>query len=636
MIRIENLSKRFENKTILDNQTYQFPIGKKIAVVGNNGEGKTTLLNILCGLDTMDGGEVYKPNNCLMGYLPQEPNQNPKPSIIEECESANEKILQLHQKMNEALKLLEHHTDDKTLDAFEKAETQYRLEGGYELRSKAEKILLGLGFDKKQMGQSPRSLSGGWRMRVELAKLFLIDPDVLILDEPTNHLDLPSLAWVERYLQNFVGTLIFVSHDRHLLNRLANWTLHISWGRLIAYAGNYDFFVRKEAESYELAEKTMKNLEGKRDSLQTFVDRFGAKSSKATQAQSKMKMIEKLEEEMEAVPVAKSQPVIHFNLPEPAPVDRVVLQVSKGAIGYTEPLCTNIDMLVEKGQKVAIIGANGIGKSTLLKTIVGLRSSLGGTFSLSPRTIKAYFSQDQLEHLNANATVLENLLAASPIGEPQARSILGGFLFRGADVFKPVSVLSGGEKSRVGLACILGKKANLILLDEPTNHLDMNSIACLTKALKDYNGTVVFVSHDRDFIDAICTHVFVMTKDGRAMLFEGNIDDYQRLAAGSGFPDVFQVEDEGRGGAQKKKEASPTQTRDREKELNKLRKQVQKLEEQMGKLAKDIEACDAKLLEAASDHQRCYELASQKLDLERELQSLEDQWLKASDVLSKE
>lgn len=632
MIRIEKLSKRFEHKVILDEQSFQFPIGKKIAIVGDNGAGKTSLLNILCGLDSSDEGEVLKPGQCLMGYLPQEPNQNPRSSIIEECETADVKILRLHEKMNEALKVLENQCDDKTLDAFEKAETQYRLEGGYELRSRTEKILLGLGFDKKQLMNSPRSLSGGWRMRVELAKLFLINPDVLILDEPTNHLDLPSLAWVEKYLQSFTGTLIFVSHDRHLLNRLADFTVHIAYGRLTPYAGNYDFFIRKQAENAELAEKTLKNLRDKRDSLQEFVDKYGAKATKAAQAQSKRKMIDRLETEMEDIPVARAQEAIHFHLPPPAPNDRVVLNIENGVIGYEHALCKNINLLVEKGQKIAIIGANGIGKSTLLKTIVGIRDDLGGNFSTSNRTLKAYFSQDQLEYLTPDATVLENLLMASPIGEPQARSILGGFLFKGPDVFKPISVLSGGEKSRVGLACVLVKKSNLILLDEPTNHLDMNSIACLTKALEEYTGTIIFVSHDRDFIDAICTHVFVMTKDGQAMLFEGKIDDYQRMAHGAGFPNVFEVEDESKlSGSEKKLKESSSSFADeklKEKERNQVRKRLKKLEEEMSKLQGAIQNCDKELLEVASDHLRCYALAKQKTEFESELQILEDEWLK--------
>lgn len=634
MIRIENLTKRFANKVILNEQSFQFPIGQKIAVVGDNGAGKTSLLNILCDLDQADGGLILKPSQCTLGYLPQEPNPEPKPTVLEECETADKKVMRLRERMNKALAILEHQNDAKTLEEFEQAETQFRLEGGYDLRSRAEKILLGLGFSTQQTNASPRILSGGWRMRIELAKLFLMNPDVLILDEPTNHLDLPSLVWVERYLQNFEGTLIFVSHDRSLLNRLATMTLHIAWGRLVPYAGNYDFFRRKQAESAAIAEKTLKNLEDKRDSLQVFVDRFGSKATKAAQAQSKRKMIDKIQIEIDSVPIEKDTPSIQFSLPDAPPCDRIVCRVEKGAIGYQEDLCRNIDFTLEKGQKVAIIGANGIGKSTLLKTIVGRINPRGGKFSLSQRAIKAYFSQDQLDYLHADRSALENLLEASPIGERAARSLLGSFLFRGDDVFKKVSVLSGGEKSRVGLACVLAKKANLVLLDEPTNHLDMNSIQCLTEAIKNYNGTVVFVSHDREFIDAICSHVFVMTKDGQAMLFEGNIEDYQRMAAGAGFPDVFQVENESKQVAVAKKTKSTSPNKELERKNKQLRDKAQKIEAEIHALAQKIKGLEQELIDASSDHNKSYELAVRKQELESKIQELEDEWLVVSEGIN--
>ncbi len=632
MIRIENLTKRFANKIILNEQSFQFPIGQKIAVVGDNGAGKTSLLNILCELDQADGGLILKPSQCTLGYLPQEPNSDPKPTVLEECESADKKVMRLQERMNTALAALEHQNDVATLEEFEQAETLFRLEGGYDLRSRAEKILLGLGFSTHQMQESPRILSGGWRMRIELAKLFLMGPDVLILDEPTNHLDLPSLVWVERYLQNFEGTLIFVSHDRSLLNRLATMTLHIAWGRLMPYAGNYDFFIRKQAENAAIAEKTLKNLQDKRDSLQLFVDRFGAKSSKATQAQSKRKMIEKIESEIENVPIEKDTPIIQFSLPDAPPCERVVCRIERGSIGYQQDLCRNIDFTLEKGQKVAIIGANGIGKSTLLKTIVGRIAPRDGKFTLAQRAVKAYFSQDQLDYLNADRTVLDNLLDASPIGERAARSLLGSFLFRGEDVFKKVSVLSGGEKSRVGLACVLAKKANLILLDEPTNHLDMNSIQCLTEAIKNYNGTVVFVSHDREFIDSICSHVFVMTKDGQAMLFEGNIEDYQNMAAGARFPDVFQVENESKQAAvARKAKTSSSPNKEVERKNKQLRDKAQKIEAEIHELAQKIQVCEHELIEASSDHNRSYNVAVRKQELESKIQGLEDEWLEVNE-----
>lgn len=623
MIRIVELSKRFSNKVLFNSQTYQFPVSKKIAIVGDNGTGKSTLLNILCGLEHADSGEVLRANDCSLGYLPQEPNQNPKNSIVEECESSNKRLLKLHEKMNAALLELEKNSDEKTLKAFEEAETQYNVEGGYELRSKAEKILIGLGFDKTQLLKSPKTLSGGWRMRVELAKLFLINPDILILDEPTNHLDLPSLAWVEKYLESFQGTLIFVSHDRHLLNRLANHTVHIAWGHLYSYAGNYDFFLEKQLETQEIALKTYKNLKEKRDSLQVFVDRFGAKATKAAQAQSKSKMIAKLEKEMETLALPRKESSIHFELPPPPSCDRAVIDIENGSIGYANPLCKNIELHLEKGQKIAVIGANGIGKSTLLKSIVGVIPPLGGNFRISSRAHIAYFSQDQLEYLAPQQTVLENLLSLTAIGEREARSILGAFLFQGEDVFKPISVLSGGEKNRVGLACILAKKANLIILDEPTNHLDMKSIECLKEALKHYQGTLLFVSHDRDFIDSLCSHVFVMTKDSQTRLFEGDIEDYQRLASKAGFPNVFEAEEEH---AQKVKKV-PQKKQKAQAPDKKLKKKLKDLEKEIDSMSKKIQDFEEDLLKYSSDHKKCFEIAKEKSLLEDKKEDLENTWL---------
>ncbi|MBI2602647.1 MAG: ABC-F family ATP-binding cassette domain-containing protein [Deltaproteobacteria bacterium] len=626
MIRIENLSKHFGSRAIIDEQTLHFPQGERIAIVGPNGAGKTTLLNILCGLDAPDGGLVKTPP-CRLGYLPQEPNTQPKATIVEECESARSDLLALKTKMSEALERMEDHHDHETLHAFEHAESAYRLAGGYELRSKAEKILVGLGFSATRFILNPRQLSGGWRMRIELAKLFLVEPDVLILDEPTNHLDLPSLLWVERFLQSYRGTLLFVSHDRSLLNRLATYTVRIASGTLKLYTGNYDAYVTQEAKEYSIAENTSKNLEKQIQDLQTFVDRFGAKATKAAQAQSKRKLIAKLEEEKALLPQRTRIQQMKFKLPDPLPCERMVCQVQNGAIGYKETLCKGIDFSLEKGQKVALIGANGIGKSTLLKTIVGVIEKKGGTISLAPRASIAYFAQDQLLILDPHASVLENLLAQSPVGENEARKILGGFLFSKDDVFKPLRVLSGGEKNRVGLACILAKKANFLLLDEPTNHLDMLSIDCLTQALVDYNGTLLFVSHDRAFINSICTHTFVMTEKGESMMFEGNVDDYERLAEIAGFPNVLQTE---KLPSSPVSETSPSDYHDakkQEKELRLLLKKKDKVEAELLQSQKELDLCEQEFLKVFQDHQAIRELGIKKEKLSRTIEALENEWL---------
>ncbi len=360
-------------------------------------------------------------------------------------------------------------------------------------------------------------------MRVELAKLFVSDPDFLILDEPTNHLDLPSLVWVESFLANYKGTLLFVSHDLALLNRLPKMILHLNGGVLREYHGNYDQFLVQKSLVYEQANAQLDNLRKKREKMQDFVDRFGAKASKATQAQSRVKMIDKLKDLEDEVVVEEDASTIAIRFPPPPNCSRLVLSIKGGITGYKSVLSKNINLNVEKGFKVAIIGANGIGKSTLLKTLSGVVPDLGGEWSLGTNVVLSYFSQDQRDSIDRSLPVMENLLAATQIAEREGRAILGSLLFRGDDVKKLAKVLSGGELNRLALAICLARKSNLLVLDEPTNHLDMASVEMLASSLAEWTGTVLFVSHDRSFIDKVCTHVFVVLADGRTCLFEGNL-----------------------------------------------------------------------------------------------------------------
>lgn len=634
MIRIEQLKKSYGDRPILKNESFHFPVGERIAIIGDNGAGKTTLLNILCQIEIEDDGRVIVPSGCKIGYLPQEPNSNPEDTVIAECCTARADIVRMKHAMESALLVLERDHDERAIAAFAEAESLFRTAGGYELEGQAAKILVGLGFAEEELKRSPKTLSGGWRMRVELGKLFLLNPQVMILDEPTNHLDLPSLVWVERFLQTYTGTLIFVSHDRSLLNRLATMTLHLSDGVLTAYKGNYDFFRNKQAEVMALAGRTRQNMEKRIEGLQLFVDRFGAKASKAAQAQSKRKQIDAINDEMSGLPVEKAQASINFRLPTPPPINRVAYTIEHGSIGYDTILCDGIEVLIERGSKVAVIGANGIGKSTLLKTMVGVLPAKSGMFQLAAKGVLAYFAQDQLDYLRPTATVLDNVIEASQIGINEARNILGSFLFRGDDVFKPLRVLSGGEKSRVGLACILGKRANLLLLDEPTNHLDMQSIERLIEALKEYEGTMVFVSHDREFIDACCTHVLVMTKSGQSRLFEGNLADYQRLAVQLGFPNVLEVE-----GARLERSVLASADQDRgastdyqrskndSKQEQRNARQKAKLEERIASLNAKLAACEEDLIVYSRDRVKCGELARSRDQLFVELAELEDEWL---------
>jgi ATP-binding cassette, subfamily F, member 3 len=637
MIRIEGLSKRYGPKEILKGVTYHFPAGEKIALVGPNGAGKTTLLKILCNLEESDSGSIVKPSQFHVGYLPQKPNPHPAPNVLEECLSGEGRMQSLRSRLEIAAQELSDAFSDKKLMIFEKAEEEYRNMGGYALEAKAKGILIGLGFNAEVQEKSPLQLSGGWRMRLELAKIFINEPEFLILDEPTNHLDLPSLVWVEKYLASHKGTLLFVSHDRSLLNRLATRTLFLHKGKMDDYAGNFDFFLeQKELKESQDASKA-EQLRKRKGELQKFVDRFGAQATKAKQAQSRMKMIERLEDlESEFEGPDKGESMV-MRLPVERPSGKEVLKVVDLDIGYSQKaLCTQIQLPIHRGQKIAIIGANGIGKSTLLKSIIGKVQPIKGTVEFGHQVETAYFAQDQLGELDEDKSVLANVMSASvTLTEKQARSLLGRFLFGGDDVFKPVKVLSGGERSRVGLARVLSQSANFLILDEPTNHLDMVSCEVLADCMAEYQGTILFVSHDREFIDEVCSHVYAMIPEGKGRLFEGNLADYQRLAVLGGFPDVLDPKSPEAPDLShlSKQDSSTSQTaransKDEKRERQKKDRRVAEIEKAIATKETFLSQSEEKMLQFEShDFQRLALLAKEVEGVRLELAALETEWL---------
>jgi ATP-binding cassette, subfamily F, member 3 len=646
MIRIENLSKAYGKKVLFQNSTYHFPESERVALVGPNGAGKSTLLNIICGLEEADLGQILKPARVNLGYLPQEPNPNPKPSILEECVDGALRLRELKQQLDDVLVEMDNNYNEDVHKKFEKIEDAFREAGGYALEARAKGILIGLGFLGSQLGKSPKQLSGGWRMRLELAKVFLNDPEFLVLDEPTNHLDLPSLIWVEKFLQGFKGTLLFVSHDRALLNRLATVTLHLNNGKFTPYKGNFDSFLEQREQRLELETAAFERHKKRADEIQRFVDRFKAKASKAKQAQSRMKMLDRMKELEGSFDIDDSVDEISFSLPKVTASGKEVLKIEAMSIGYNSILSKDIKLNVLRGQKIAIIGPNGIGKSTFLKTIASKINPLDGSFELGHNVSLAFFAQDQLDILDEHKTILENVMGTSDdVGERKARSLLGSFLFRGDDVFKRVGVLSGGEKSRVGLACLLLQQANFLLLDEPTNHLDMSSAEILASAIEEYEGTLLFVSHDRSFIDSICTHVFAMTNDGRFALFEGKLEDYERLAPLSGFPDILspdrsmemaKLADENNFQNEKPAEVIREQQQESKREKQKLERSKEKIESEILTLSGQIKEIEKKMeKEGSSNYQKIDELDKLLQNYKKKLIACEEIWLEIESQLLK-
>lgn len=540
MIYVQNLVKRCGGKAVLNDVSYHFPQGEHIALVGDNGTGKSTFLNILCGLDDADEGTIIKPKGLVLGYLPQEPSPQPASTVLAECLEGAARVKAVGMVRDKYLAEMGESYSEELYEAYEKAEAEYVALQGYEVESQAKKYLVGLGFSTEQFDQSPLELSGGWRMRLELAKILVNNPNFLILDEPTNHLDLPSLVWLENYLQHFEGTLVFVSHDRALLNRLSTLTLHLAHGSLTPYVGNYDQFQAQYALACEQTEATAKGLQQKQAHLQRFVDRFGASASKAAQAQSRVKQIEKLKAIENTLNLPKAQRVISASLKIASPSGKDVLKLQKATVGYATPIARNLSLSIQRGQRIAIIGANGIGKSTLVKTLAAHLPLHEGKLEFGHNVLLGYHAQNHLDSLRPNETVLENVSEANrELSEQNVRSLLGQFLLQKDDVFKNVGVLSGGEKNRVSLCCLLAKQANFLILDEPTNHLDMASADILASTLADFKGTILFVSHDRAFIDTVATHIFVVANANQSCLFEGKLKDYEEVAERTGFPNIL-------------------------------------------------------------------------------------------------
>jgi ATP-binding cassette, subfamily F, member 3 len=470
MLSVSNIEKTYAGRTLFAGVSFHLQRGERIGLVGPNGAGKTTLFGLLMGDGTPDAGQVMWEKGASVGFLPQE-----------SAPVGNETVLELAlAHVSEALR--------------------------WEAEPKAKKILRGLAFRQSDFDRAAKTLSGGWVMRAHLARLLVQEPDLLLLDEPTNHLDLESLLWFQDYLQGYPGAILMISHDREFLNALTDSILEIARGTVTRYRGNYEDYVREKAARESQHEAAYANQQREIAKLQRFVDRFKAKASKAASAQSKMKMIDKLD--VLDAPLA-AEKTVKFRFPQPKPSGQRVIQLKALEFSYGEtPVYEGLDLEIERGQRTVLVGPNGAGKSTLLKLLAGVLQPQGGERGLGYNVKLGYFAQYRMDVLNPKHTVLQSALdMPNPVPEVAARTLLGSFLFRGEDVFKPVGILSGGEKTRLALVKLLLDPPNFLLMDEPTTHLDMGSIDALIGALEQYEGTLVFISHDVHFIRAMAKTV---------------------------------------------------------------------------------------------------------------------------------
>ncbi|MFI5253677.1 MAG: ribosomal protection-like ABC-F family protein [Bacteroidota bacterium] len=528
MISANNISLQYGGRYILEDVFFRIGPHDRIGLVGSNGQGKSTLLRILVGQETVEKGQIEKAKYVNVGYLPQEGMHTEGRTLYKEVESVFEDVLSLQSELDEVHRQMEitDHESDEFKELIEiYGELQHKIEDSeiFRLKSKIEKILLGLGFSVHDMARQTDEFSGGWQMRIALAKLLLLQPSLLLLDEPTNHLDLDSLEWLEEYLETYDGAVMLVSHDRRFLDKMTKKTYELSIGALTEYAGNFSFYVVAKEERKQLTLSAMKNQQQQIKQTERFIERFRYKATKARQVQSRIKQLEKID----IIEMEDEESAIRFQFP-PAPASgRSVMELrnifkSYGAL----KVFTGVDFDIDRGDRIAFVGVNGAGKSTLSRIIAGIEPIDSGLRKAGYNVIVSYFAQHQADELNPAFDVLETVDAVAT-GEvrKRLRNLLGCFLFSGDDVFKKVSVLSGGEKSRLALAKMLLQPTNLIVMDEPTNHLDMRSKGILQDALMKFEGSYVIVSHDRDFLEPIVNKV-VEFKQGHIKTYTGSISDY--------------------------------------------------------------------------------------------------------------
>jgi ATP-binding cassette subfamily F protein 3 len=534
MIQLSGAGKRFGHKLLFENVDWLITNHDHIGLVGGNGTGKSTLMKILAGMDTFDYGSLIVAKGTSAGYLPQDGLTLSGRTVFTECMSVFDDVRAMEQELESLMHSMAEidHTSAQyaaVADRYQRVEHEFRARDGYSIEAEVGRVLMGLGFGKEDWGRLTDEFSGGWQMRLALAKLLLQKPNLLLLDEPTNHLDLEARNWLEEYLHEYPHTFVLISHDRYFLDVTVDKIAEIWNKRFWFYTGNYDKFLAQKTQRNEQMQAAYKNQRDRIEQLEVFINRFRYQATKAKQVQSRIKELEKIER----IEVPPEEKTIHFSFPQPKASGRIVAEFDRVAKKYSgkngaaekEVFC-DVSFMIEKGDRIALVGVNGAGKSTLIKLLAGTEPLTTGEYRLGYNVLSDYFAQDQYKELDPDARILDDLGELSPRStETELRSLLGCFLFSEDDVFKKIGVLSGGERGRYALLRLLLHPANFLLLDEPTNHLDLRAKDVLLEALMKYGGTVVFVSHDRYFIDKLATRVFEVG-GGKVEIFPGNYEDY--------------------------------------------------------------------------------------------------------------
>jgi ATP-binding cassette subfamily F protein 3 len=635
MFQLAGIERRFGAQVLFRELSWTIHPGSRIGLIGPNGAGKTTLLKLLCGQDVPDRGEVHRPHWVRAGYLPQEVETVDRGRVLAVVLSGFPEASALEERLAELeARLAGTRPGDPELEPLTRAygELRHRFEGleGDTLESRAETILSGLGLPRAWLHRETSTLSGGWRMRVVLARLLLGSPELLLLDEPTNHLDLDAIAWLERFLESYEGAFVVVSHDRYFLNRMVREIADLDRGRLTSYAGNYDAYVEARSRREQAREKAARQQRRERVRVERFIERFRYKATKARQVQSRIRALEK----QETIRTEGRESGIRFGFP-PAPRSGDVVVRAEGVIKRfgDHAVYEGLNLLLRRGARVALVGPNGAGKSTLLRLLAGELGTDGGRLDLGHNVHVHYYAQHQLEALDPRRTVLEEIEVGTAAGErPRLRKMLGRFLFGGESVDKRVGTLSGGEKARLALAKMLLRQANLLLLDEPTNHLDLRSREVLEEALNEYGGTLVVVSHDRYFINRIATSI-AEVGGGRVELHEGDYDAYLERCPGTAPNEEAPDEQDSAPGSahrlrreEKRREAEERNRRYRERRS--LERRLEPVEREIVGLERRLKELEQLQSEPAiySDPRRAGDVGREKAEIEKRLRELYRAW----------
>jgi ATP-binding cassette subfamily F protein 3 len=600
MISVNGVTVSFGAYNLFDNISFLINPKDRIGLAGKNGAGKSTMLKLLCGEQNPSKGEVAIPRECKIGYLPQDMIHQHGRTVFEETETAYVEILQMEERLNVINHELETRSDYES-DAYmklieEQTEIYARLDiiGAGNKGEEIEKTLKGLGFERRDFDRQTSEFSGGWRMRIELAKLLLQRPDVLLLDEPTNHLDIEAIMWLEEFMETFPGAVVLISHDKTFLDNVTKRTIEIVNQKVYDYKTNYSHYLVLRQERKEQQESAARNQQKIIDHTEALIDKYRAKANKASFAQSLIKKLDRMERvEVDDFDTA----AIHLRFPEPAHCGKIVLTVEHAGKKYGDKqIFSDANFIITKGEKIGLVGRNGEGKSTMMK-MIAKKVQFDGTVQLGHAVMPGYFEQDQEEKLDPKKTVFETIdeLAVGEVRK-QVRGLLGSFLFGGEDIDKKVQVLSGGERGRLALCKLLLEPYNILLLDEPTNHLDIRSKEVLKKALIDYAGTVIMVSHDRDFMKGICSRLFEF-RDGKVKEHLCDIEEFMQLRKVERLNELDLEKKEKVQAKKVERAVSPTNdsSAEVEKEQKQFRSQLKKTEENIERLEREIKEADAKL-----------------------------------------